>query len=132
MYNNFFPNGSPTGYYNPYTTPVMPSAKQQVVRVNGEEGARAYRIEADSSALLLDVSGLMVWLVTTDGAGYKTVSPYDITPHKTTVAADTVPAKSLNDLTARVERLEAFINECSTDTSAARQIKSHDAEHTTA
>ena len=60
--------------------PVLPA--QQVVRVTGEAGARAYQIGPNSSALLLDESGALVWLVTSDGAGYKTVSAYDIAPHQ--------------------------------------------------
>ena len=65
-------------FFNPYgSMPVqqmMPQQQQQVVRVNGENGAKAYNIGANSSALLLVETGLMVWLVTSDGAGYKTVS----------------------------------------------------------
>ena len=77
----------PTPYYNPF--PQQPIIQPtQVVRVNGENGARSYTIGANSSALLLDESGLMVWLVTSDGAGYKTVTPYDITPHQVQPAPD--------------------------------------------
>ena len=56
--------------------------------MNGENGAKAYNIGANSSALLLDESGTMVWLCTTDGAGYKTVSAYDIVPHQNAPAPD--------------------------------------------
>ena len=75
------------GYQSPFINPYgfmqqqyqapqiqQPAAQQQVVRVNGENGARSYQIGPNSSAILLDESGLMVWLVTSDGAGYKTVS----------------------------------------------------------
>lgn len=85
----------------PQQTPVVPM--QQVVRVNGENGARAFQIGANSSALLLDENGLMVWLVTSDGAGYKTVSAYDIVPHKTE------PAPDYTDLETRVKKLEDMI-----------------------
>ena len=54
---------------------------QQVVQVDGYNGASTYKIGPDSSALLLDQSGDKVWLVKTDGAGYKSViQPYSITP----------------------------------------------------
>jgi hypothetical protein len=87
MYNNFYPN------YLGLNNPMMPNNNQntnntfippqQVVKVSGENGARAYPMGANSSALLLDESGLIAWLVTTDGAGYKnTVAPYDLTPHQ--------------------------------------------------
>ena len=79
--------------YNPMINPYMQQnlqqnpyqqqqPRQEVVKVNGENGARAFPIGANSSAILLDESGKLIWLVTTDGAGYKTVSPYDITPHQ--------------------------------------------------
>ena len=74
--------------------------QQQVIRVNGENGARAFQIGANSSALLLDESGTAVWLVTSDGAGYKTVAAYDIIPHKNE------PDKTYTDLETRVKKLE--------------------------
>ena len=102
-------------YMNPYQVPaqnmIQPS---QVVKVNGENGARAYQIGANSSALLLDESGLMVWLVTSDGAGYKTVSAYDITPHQT------APAPDYGSLEGRIKRLEEIVN-ATADSSAARR-----------
>ena len=103
-------------YLNPYAMPQIQPAVQpvQVVRVNGENGARAYTIGANSSALLLDESGLMVWLVTSDGAGYKTVSAYDITPHQA------APAPDFGSLEGRIKRLEELMNEYTADTSAVR------------
>lgn len=104
----------------PYQQPIYPAYQQpqaqqtQVVRVNGENGARAYQIGANSSALLLDESGALVWLVTTDGAGYKTVGAYDITPHQQAPAAD------YTGLEARIRRLEELVND-SADTAAAKR-----------
>ena len=106
-------------YQNPYLNPygmqqplIQPT---QVVRVNGENGARAYALGANSSALLLDESGLMVWLVTSDGAGYKTVTPYDITPHQVAVAPD------FGSLENRISKLEEIVNGNTTDSSATRR-----------
>lgn len=105
-------------YLNPYGIPqpaIQPVVQQtQVVRVNGENGAKAYNLGANSSALLLDESGLMVWLVTSDGAGYKSVSAYDITPHQST------PVPDFGTLETRIKRLEEIIND-STDSSATRR-----------
>lgn len=101
-------------YFSPYpqTPYIQPSS---VIKVNGENGARAFSIGANSSALLLDESGLLVWLITTDGAGYKTVTPYDITPHQ----ADPVP--DYGSLENRIKRLEDMINGITADTSATRR-----------
>lgn len=120
-------------FFNPYgfmqQQPQMPQSAQppvQIVKVSGENGARAYGMGANSSALLLDESGLMVWLVTTDGAGYKTVSAYDIAPHQTT------PAPDFGSLENRIQtlekRLEELTNGTSRNTSATRKNKSDDAE----
>ena len=76
--------------YNPYLNPYLnmyqqqnqhpiqqQMSKQEVVKVNGENGARAYPLGANSSALLLDESGTMVWLAVSDGAGYRRTEPSD-------------------------------------------------------
>ena len=122
------------GYQSPFFNPYgfmqqnqMQQVQQtQVVRVNGENGAKAYNIGANSSALLLDESGLMVWLVTSDGAGYKTVSAYDITPHQTE------PKPDYGNFESRLQtvekRLEEIVNGNARNTSANRKVKSDDAE----
>lgn len=72
---------------NPYNfvpqipTIQMPAPQMEVIRVNGENGADAFRMAPNSSALLLDETQPVVWLVQTDGAGYKTKTPYDISVH---------------------------------------------------
>ena len=97
--------------YNPALMPYLgmpaqrPMPKQEVVKVNGENGARAYQIGANSSALLLDESGKMVWLVVSDGAGYKTVAVYDIMPH------EEPPAPNFADLESRIANLERMMND---------------------
>lgn len=78
--------------------------RQEVVTVNGRQGAQLYQIGVNSSAFLLDVSGKILWLVTTDGAGYKTVQPYDITPHQDP------PSPEFEALATRMSRLEDMIN----------------------
>lgn len=96
--------------YNPMLNPYLGAAqpyrqapRQEVVKVNGENGARAFQLGANSSALLLDESGMVVWLITTDGAGYKTVAPFDITPHAE------APAPDFWDLEARITKLEEMV-----------------------
>ena len=77
--------------------------QQQVTRVSGQNGAQAYALPPNSSALLLDDTAPIVWLKTTDGAGYPTLTPYDIVPHQipTPVAA--------SSLEARIKKLEDMI-----------------------
>lgn len=112
---------NPYGYQQPVQQYAPPSS---VIKVNGENGARAYTIGANSSALLLDESGLMVWLVVSDGAGYKTVTPYDITPHQVAPAPDYVTLES------RIKRLEDMIND-STDTYSIKRRSKPDGDDQT-
>ena len=114
-------------YFNPYgflqqNQPMPQAQPTQVVRVNGENGAKAYSIGANSSALLLDESGLMVWLVTSDGAGYKTVSAYDITPHQD------APKPDYSSLESRIQKLEMIVNGNARNTSAVSKKQSDDAK----
>ena len=125
--------GYQSPYFNPYgfmqqgmqqnPTPQMPV--QQVVRVNGENGAKAYQMGANSSALLLDESGSMVWLKTTDGAGFPTVSAYDITPHQETASPD------YSSLEQRIEKLEMIVNGTSRNTATVSKKQSNDVNRKT-
>ena len=117
--NGYQPFFNPYGFMQPQVQPVQPPV--QVVKVNGENGAKAYNIGANSSALLLDESGLMVWLITSDGAGYKTVSSYDITPHQTT------PAPDFGSLENRIKKLEEIVNGNSKRVNAVGKKQSDDA-----
>lgn len=72
----------------------------EVIQVSGEKGADAFQMGPNSSVLLADNTASIIWLVKTDGAGYKTKIPYDVTPHQAT------PAPNLNNLEERVARLE--------------------------
>ena len=119
MYENMMYNPALMPYLGmpaqPHTQQLQ---KQEVVKVNGENGARSYQIGANSSALLLDESGAIVWLVTTDGAGYKTVSPFDISPH------EEAPAPNYADLESRIANLERMMNDAKSVNSATAEPKS--------
>jgi hypothetical protein len=123
-------NGFQNPFLNPYgfmqQNPVQQNIpSMQIVKVNGENGARSYQMGANSSALLLDESGLIVWVCTTDGAGYKTVSAYDISPHKE------VPAPDYSSLESRIQRLEDIVNGNSRNPSANRKKQPEDTEYQT-
>ena len=109
------------GFQNPYLpgnqfvpAPYQPQQSTQVVRVKGRPGADAFGMGPNCSALLLDESGTMVWLCVTDGAGYKTVSPYDITPHQD------APAPDFGSLENRITKLEELVNEYASNTSGTK------------
>lgn len=107
MYNQFGQQPGSCGYPGQsfMSWPLMQSQQRmEIIRVNGEGGARAYQMPPSSNALLLDEANPLVWLVQTDGAGYKTVTPYTITPYQT------APAPDLGSLEQRIARLEEMIN----------------------
>ena len=121
-------------YINPYaqsllsqsqqTTPQMPLQRQEVVNVSGRPGAEAYQMAANSSALLLDSTASIVWVAQTDGAGYKTLTPYDITPHIEVKQEDVL--KKLED---RISKLEERVNNNGTKSNtsdASKQRKSNE------
>jgi hypothetical protein len=77
----------------------------EIVRVNGRGGANAFQMGANSSILLLDETDNVVWLAQTDGAGYKTVTPFKISPY------DEQPVVDVSAITARIEALENSVRE---------------------
>jgi hypothetical protein len=98
------------------------TAQTKVIEVTGRAGAEAYQLGPDSSILLLDNTAPIVWLVKTDGAGYKSLSAYDITPHEEKAPVDQY--KSLEEL---ITKLEETINAKQSNTSNAKR-KSESAE----
>ena len=85
-----------------YNTMYPYQPKSEIVHVNGENGARAYQMLPNSQALLLDDTAPLVWLATTDGAGYKTVVPYTIEPYKPKTV-------TLEDIEKRLTKVEELI-----------------------
>ena len=113
QYPNFFNNNMPSQMMGTQYLPHM-----QVIKVNGEGGARNLRMAPNSSALVLDETAPIVWYAQTDGTGYLTVTPFDISPHQAT-APD-----NLNSLTERVTRLEeAMANVQQSNTGTTKQPK---------
>lgn len=77
----------------------------QIIKVNGRNGAEAYQMPPNAQALLLDETQPLLWLKQTDGAGYPTITAYDIKPHQEQAQPD---MKSLEE---RISRIEEKLNE---------------------
>lgn len=107
MVNNYVnPYLNPYAQYPNYQQQITPQLpQQQVTKVNGENGAKMYQLAPNSSVLLLDECGTIVWLKTTDGAGFPTITPYDVTPHQVAKTPD------YSTLESRISRLEGIVNE---------------------
>jgi len=95
----------------------------KVVEVTGRAGAEAFQLAADSSILLLDNTAPLVWLVKTDGAGYKTLKPYDIKEHE-----EEKPVDHFKQLEDRIAKLEETVNAKQSNTSNVKQRKPDAAE----
>lgn len=84
---------------------TQPQAQpRHVTKVNGRAGADAFSMPPNSDDLLLDMNDPIIWFVQTDGAGYKTVTPYDISLHKEVNKED-----RMNALEERISKLEEAI-----------------------
>lgn len=90
-----YPYNSFNGYQNQFN-----QIRQEIVKVNGENGARAYQLAPNSQMLVLDESNPIVYLLQTDGAGYKTVTGYTIAP----IVPET--PRDIRTLEERIRRLE--------------------------
>lgn len=89
--------------------------KTEIIHVNGENGARALQMMPNSQALLLDDTAPIVWLAQTDGAGYKTVTPYTIAPFQPE------PEISVKDLDERLKKLEEVINHAKSNAASSKK-----------
>ena len=117
---------NPYQQYNPYgyapvsqqngAGSVLPQ-QSQIIRVNGKNGAEAFRMAPNSSILLMDENDPIVWLKTSDGACYCTVTPYTIAPYQS------APPVDVNSLENRVKRLEDMLNAKSDDGDAKPKRK---------
>ena len=115
---------SPNYGYNPYQgsypppTPIAPPLlKQEVTRVHGEEGAKAFALAPNSSVLLMDETAPVVWLKTTDGASYPTITGYAITPiepakpveEKASIPEDLYNNPAIKEIMERLTTIERML-----------------------
>ena len=88
--------------------------RQEIIRVSGENGAKALQMPPNSSVLLLDETNPIVWLKTTDGAGYPTLTPYTISPYKQEEPID------LKSLEQRIANIEIKIGEITNESNSSK------------
>lgn len=93
---------------------VRNAPRCEIIQVNGENGAKAFMMAPNSSALLMDTTAPIVWLCQSDGAGYHTQTPFSISPYQPE------PPVDVRSLENRLARLEAKVNEQS-DAVAVKQ-----------
>ena len=89
--------------------------KTEIIHVNGKNGVDAFQMLPNSQALLLDDTAPIVWLVQTDGAGYKTSTPYSVTPYQPE------PEIDLKDIDSRLRKIEEVINNAKSNASSTKK-----------
>lgn len=107
---------------------MMP-VQQEIVRVNGKEGAEAYRMAPNSSVLLLDETAPLVWCKMTDGAGYPTMTAYEITPYTPPAPPDysTIDARmaqietTMQQMQQLLTKMEGLNNEPNTGSNSRKK-----------
>ena len=96
----------------------------EVIRVNGRAGAEAFQMGENSSVLLLDETANIIWFAQTDGAGYKSLTPFTITQY---IEQPKVDINALND---KVSQLEDMIAEIKEAVSSGKSNTGNDAKPT--
>lgn len=82
MFNPYFQNlqnyGNQTQNYTPYNTQynAPQNAVNQLIRVTGIDGAKAYQMAANSTVALFDSNEDIMYVKTTDGAGFGTIRAF--------------------------------------------------------
>ena len=68
-------------YYNPQMNnqQIFPQEQtQNLIRVNGMEGAKAYQMSANSTVALFDSNEDIMYIKTTDGAGFPSIRTFNV------------------------------------------------------
>lgn len=100
-----------------FNNPYMPAPRYELIKVNGEAGAKNFKMAPNSATLLLDETAPIVWLVQTDGSGLLTPTPFDIVVHQKP------PEVDINNLAMRVTQLEEMINNAKSNSFTSKQPK---------
>ena len=105
-YQNLGQNNMSQGMYNAFNQPynAFNQQTQQLVRVNGIEGARAYQLSANSTVALFDNNEDVMYIKTTDGAGFPIIRTFVFTEQ----VGNTVPQS--NEYVTRKE-LEDYVKQ---------------------
>lgn len=109
---------------NTYNMPRYNYQQQKIIRLNGRAGAETLQLAPNSETLALDENEPVLWVIQTDGAGYKTITPFDISPHVEKAQAE---MQELNSRVAGIEQaitaLAASMEELKNGKSNLRNVK---------
>lgn len=129
-YNPYYYSGTPFNNM-PYALGnqiQLPAPTMEIPKVNGEESARAFNIGPNSSVILMDNDKPLIWVVVTDASGFKTVTPFTITPYTPEQPVSAADLKGeMAGICDRLNRLEERMDDyAKSDTKSSYQGKSND------
>ena len=113
MYNpNFFNPYQPyqNAINNPYqfNSPRVPGYSGQVIQVNGRAGAEALQMEPNSSMVLFDMDSDIMYLKSTDSAGYPTLRVFDFI-ERAEASEDESKYATKADLHAAIDKITEMV-----------------------
>lgn len=131
QYNPYTYTPSPTQQLtNPYSRTYVPPVTQMpqqpvdnLIRVTGIDGAKAYQLPANSTVALFDANNDIMYIKTTDGAGFPSIRAFSFAPLEsatTETPTEYVARAEFDELAAQVRGLlNAKQSVRSTDAAAA-------------
>lgn len=113
LYMNYGQQSYPQPVPQMQPMPQMQPTQQPfdlLISVSGKDGANAFQMPPNSRAVLFDTKEDILYKVTTDGAGYKTVQEFDFKPREQQEQKQDmtgyVSKADFDALAARVDQLE--------------------------
>ena len=91
----------------PMQTQMVSQPIQGLIKVTGVEGAKAYQMPPNSVVPLFDANNDIMYIKSTDGAGFPTIREFTFSPVEMQSQADVdyVPRSEFNELVAKVKEL---------------------------
>ena len=116
----FYPTPPGTQSYasqNPYFNQSLnnqfastPAPIQGLVKVTGIEGAKAYQMPPNSTMPLFDADNDIMYIKSTDGAGFPTIREFAFSPVETTPQAPDVEYVQRSEFDKLVEEVKELMN----------------------
>lgn len=98
--------------FNGYPYQYQPLTRQQLIRVNGIDGARAYTMQPNSTVALFDGNCDVMYIKSTDGAGFGNIRAFRFEQivEKPTEKADYVTRKEYDELKEAIENVKQLVS----------------------
>lgn len=113
-YSNWtYPNSvtSPSTQYQYNTQAPQQTPVNGLIRVTGIEGAKAYQMPPNSNVALFDANNDIMYIKTTDGAGFPTIKTFGFAPVDLTAPQEKQPDMSQFVTRDEFEKLKVVVSE---------------------